>query len=201
MHTATVNESAIPVKPAGTRPRLDHLDLLRGAVMILMALDHVRDFISRDALLFDPTDLTQTGFALFLTRWITHFCAPVFCFLAGTGASLSCTRGKTKGELSRFLLTRGLWLVFLELTLVTFGWTFRINFHAFDGAVIWALGWSMVALSLLVFLPTWMVAAFGIVMIATHNLFDRLVPSAFGAWSWLWTVLHVSGPITISPET
>ncbi len=103
-----VNESAIPVKPAGVRPRLDGLDLLRGAVMIIMALDHTRDFFSRDAMLFDPTDLTKTDGWLFLTRWITHFCAPVFCFLAGTGAFLSLGRGKTKRDLSWYLVTRGL---------------------------------------------------------------------------------------------
>lgn len=197
---AVVNESAIPVKPAGVRPRLDGLDLLRGAVMIIMALDHVRDFLSRDALLFDPTDLTQTHGTLFLTRWITHFCAPVFCFLAGTGAFLSFSRGKTKGELAWFLSTRGFWLVLLELTLVQFGWTFRIDPHALSGAVIWALGWSMIVLAALIYLPVWGVATFGIVMIATHNLLDPIQPEAFGSWSWLWTVLHVQGPIQLSPD-
>ena len=97
-----VNPSAIPVKPAGVRPRIDSLDLLRGWIMIFMALDHVRDFFSHAALSFQPTDLTQTYPTLFFTRWITHFCAPVFCFLAGTGAFLSLSRGKTKGQLSYF---------------------------------------------------------------------------------------------------
>ncbi len=167
--------------------------------MIIMALDHVRDFLSRDALLFDPTDLTQTHGALFLTRWITHFCAPVFCFLAGTGAFLSLGRGKTKRDLSWFLLTRGLWLVLLELTVVQFSWTFRIDPHALGGAVIWALGWSMICLALLVHLPVWGVAGFGIAMIALHNSLDSISPEAFGSWSWLWTVLHVPGLIRMSP--
>ena len=195
-----VNPSAIPIKPAGIRPRLDSLDLLRGAVMILMALDHVRDFVSRDALAFDPLDLSRTNYAMFFTRWITHFCAPVFCFLAGTGAFLSCSRGKTRSDVSRFLFTRGLWLVLLELTLVQFGWTFRIDLHVFGGLVIWALGWSMVVLSVLVILPVWTVAAFGIVMIATHNLLDGVAPEAFGGWSWLWKILHLQGPVKIGPN-
>ncbi|MEO5721439.1 MAG: heparan-alpha-glucosaminide N-acetyltransferase domain-containing protein [Chthoniobacterales bacterium] len=194
-----VSESAIPIRPAGFRPRLDALDLLRGAIMIIMALDHVRDFLSRDALLFDPTDLTRTHGALFLTRLITHFCAPVFCFLAGTGAFLSLGRGKTTRDLSWFLFTRGFWLIFLELTLVQFGWTFRIDPHFLDGAVIWALGWSMVCLAALVHLPVWAVTTFGVVIIAGHNLLDPIRPEAFGGWAWLWQVLHVQSMIQIAP--
>jgi uncharacterized membrane protein len=194
-----VNESAIPVKPAGVRPRLDSVDLLRGWIMVLMALDHVRDFFSRESMLFDPTDLTKTYPALFFTRWITHFCAPVFFFLAGTGAFLSLGRGKTKADLSWFLVTRGLWLVLLELTLVQFGWTFRFNFHELVGLVIWALGWSMIALAGLIHLPVWGIAAFGVVMIAGHNLLDGIRPQAFGSLAWLWTVLHVQDGFAFAP--
>ena len=133
--------------------------------MVPMALDHTRDFSAMTPS-FRPLDLTQTYAALFLTRWITHFCAPVFCFLAGTAAFLSLTRGKTKTDLARFLITRGLWLVLLELTVMQFAWTFNFDIHSFGGGVIWALGWSMVALAALIYLPLWAIAAFGIVMIA-----------------------------------
>ncbi len=186
---------SVPQPQPAAKPRLDSVDALRGLVMIVMALDHTRDFFSKD-LSFDPTDLAKTYPALFLTRWITHYCAPVFIFLAGTGAFLSTTRGKTKQELSRFLLTRGLWLVFLELTWVRcFGWLFNFDYHFAMGIVIWAIGWSMVALAGLVFLPVRSIATFGLVMIASHNLFDSVLPDAFGKLGWLWRILHSGGVI------
>src|SRR5712692_9106376 len=110
----TIN--AEPAKPG--RQRVDSIDLLRGIVMVIMMLDHTRDYIHSGALLFDPLDLSQTTTSLFLTRWITHFCAPVFVFLAGTGAYLQLARGKSKRELSRFLISRGFWLIVLEVTVV-----------------------------------------------------------------------------------
>src|SRR6476659_6330595 len=115
-----VDYSPQPAEPSRRR-RVDSIDLLRGIVMVIMMLDHTRDFVHNAALQFDPTDLSRTNIALFFTRWITHFCAPVFVFLAGTGAYLQLARGKSKAELSRFLVTRGLWLIFLELTLVKLG--------------------------------------------------------------------------------
>lgn len=189
-----------PLKAAGAAPvavpartRLDSVDLLRGLVMVIMALDHTRDFFSRD-LSFDPTDLERTKLALFLTRWITHYCAPVFMFLAGTGAYLSTTRGKSRGELSWFLLTRGLWLVVLELTWVRcLGWLFNFDYHFSMGIVIWAIGWSMVVLAGLVWLPLRWIVLFGLLMIAGHNLFDSVPPDAFGGWGWLWKILHSGG--------
>ena len=180
------------------RPRLESVDLLRGLVMVLMALDHTRDFFTNVP--FNPLDLQQTSPALFLTRWITHFCAPVFVFLAGAGAFLSTTRGKTTSELSWFLFTRGLWLVLLELTYVNwFGWTFGISFHWFGMQVIWAIGWSMVVLAGLVWLSRPAILAFGLGMIVLHNALDVVRPESFGAWAGLWRVLHAPGVFEVAP--
>src|SRR6266516_3188529 len=158
-----------PAKPA--RRRIDSVDLLRGIVMVIMMLDHTRDFIHYGALLFDPLDLSKTTTTLFLTRWITHYCAPVFVFLAGTGAYLQFARGKSKSELSRFLVTRGLWLVVLEFTVVRFGVLFNPDYR-FLGVmqVIWVIGVSMIVLAALIHLPVKVIAGFGIAMIALHNL-------------------------------
>src|SRR5262249_16721699 len=148
----------------------DSVDRLRGLVMVLMALDHTKGYFL--GIPFDPLDLTQTTPALFFTRWISHLCAPTFLFLAGTGAYLAGRRGKTKPQLAWFLLTRGLWIVFLELTIVRLSWTFDPDLSGNNAGVLWAIGWSMVALAGLVFLPTWAVATIGIVMIAGHNRLD-----------------------------
>jgi uncharacterized membrane protein len=173
----------------GVRRRLDAVDLLRGIVMIMMALDHVRDHFSNAAV--DPTDLAHTTPALFLTRWVTHFCAPTFVLLAGVSAFLAGRRGRTTRELSRFLLTRGIWLVVLEATVVGMGWSFDPHFGWPALQVIWAIGVSMIVLSGLVFLPTPAIAGFGIALIAGHNLLDGIAPERFGAAAWLWSVLHV----------
>lgn len=185
-------------KLPGTRPRVESIDLLRGAVMVLMALDHVRDFFSE--VRFDPADLSQTTVALFFTRWVTHFCAPVFVFVAGTGAYLAASRGKTKRELSRFLITRGLWLVILEPTVIRFGWAFDLNFGSFFLGVIWAIGWSMIALAGLIYLPRWVVALVGVGMIATHNLLDGITPEQLGVWEGLWKVLHLQAIVEPMPS-
>lgn len=179
--------------------RIDSIDLLRGIVMVIMMLDHTRDFVHNAALVFDPTDLSRTHIALFFTRWITHFCAPVFVFLAGTGAYLQLARGKSKAELSRFLVTRGLWLIVLELTLVKVGITFNadIRFLGFL-QVIWVIGVSMIVLAVLIYLPKSVIAVFGLLMIALHNLLDNIhvqswrgpgtaIPSISGK---LWILLH-----------
>jgi len=175
--------------------RLESIDLLRGLVMVLMALDHTRDFFHNGVFLgIDPLDLNRTTPAIFLTRWITHFCAPVFVFLAGTGAYLSTTRGKSKHELSWFLLTRGIWLVVLEVTWVKcFGWTFAFDYSWVALIVIWALGCSMIVLAGLVFLPTWAIAAFGLALIVGHNAFDGVKPEDLGGFGPLWQVLHAGG--------
>jgi uncharacterized membrane protein len=181
------------------RARLDSVDFVRGVVMVVMALDHVRDFFHIYAKSFDPLDPSKTWTALFFTRWVTHFCAPTFVFLAGTGAFLSTHRGKTKPELARFLLTRGLWLVLLELTLVRFGWFFNFDYHVMIAQVIWAIGWSMVVLAGLVFLPVRAVAAVGLALIFLHNLLDGLSADSFGSFRWLWVLLHEQNVLTLRP--
>lgn len=163
--------------------------------MVLMALDHVRDFFSDTAFRFDPTDLTRTTPALFFTRWVTHFCAPVFVFLAGTAAHLSESRGKTKRELSRFLLTRGLFLIILDPTFIRYSWFWNFQARFTYGQVIWVLGWSMVIMAGLIHLPRWAIALFGTAMIAGHNLLDAINPEHLGSWSMLWYFLHVRGVI------
>jgi uncharacterized membrane protein len=163
--------------------------------MVLMALDHTRDFMSGPG--FPPEDLAHTNAALFFTRVITHFCAPVFAFLAGTGAFLATRRGKSIPELSRFFFTRGLWLVFLELTIIDFAWGFVPWVH---GGVIWGLGWSMVAMALIVRLPVRWIGALGLGMIASHNLLDRINPAALGKLSWLWIFLHTRDRIPITAD-
>lgn len=177
--------------PAPAASRLDSIDVLRGIVMVVMALDHVRDYFSSAE--FQPTDLSQTTAAYFLTRFVTHFCAPVFVFLAGTGAFLSGQRGRTRKQLALFLLTRGLWLVLLELTVMRVGWSFKYDVHFLSAIVIWAIGWSMVVLAALVFLPRAAILLFGLSMIAGHNAFDDVQGGV------LWGILHVQGPVVYAP--
>jgi uncharacterized membrane protein len=175
-----------------TRVRIEAIDVVRGVIMILMALDHVRDFFGNSGL--NPTDPATTTVPLFFTRWITHFCAPVFFLLTGTGAYLSL-RKQTKPELSRFLFTRGLWLIFLELTVTRcLGWQFNFDYHVTMLIVLWALGWAMIVLSILVYLPASVVTAFGVVMIATHNLLDSVDSS-----NPLWSILHSPNVIVNHP--
>ena len=185
-----------PQVPAGRR-RLDHVDLLRGLVMVIMVLDHARVYFTE--VRFDPTDLTRTDLALFATRWITHYCAPVFVFLAGASAWIAGTR-RTHGQLARFLLSRGLWLILLEVTVISFGWYFSTRWTMGARAqVIWAIGASMVVLAGLIHLPRAAVAAFGLALVVGHNLLDGVAPAAFGAFAPLWHVLHVPGPLGILP--
>jgi uncharacterized membrane protein len=174
-------------------PRLVSVDVLRGVAMVLMTLDHTRDFMSYRG--FPPEDMAHKNGALFFARVITHFCAPVFAFLAGTGAFLATSRGKSVSQVSRFFLTRGLWLVLLELTVIDFAWGFVPWAH---GGVIWGLGWSMVVMALIVRLPTRWTAALGLGMIAAHSLLDRINPAWSGRLSWLWMFLHSPGrtPVT-----
>ena len=167
------------------RARLDSVDILRGLVMVVMALDHTRDFFSNYA--GDPVDLGNASAGIFLTRWITHFCAPVFVFLAGAGAFLS---NKPKPELARFLVTRGLWLVFLELTVIRAGICFNLDYKFNFGQVIWVLGWSMIGLAALIWLPARIAGGIGVLIIALHNLLDPIRSQTLGNWKYVWMFLH-----------
>jgi len=174
--------------PHDTAPvRIASVDLMRGLVMIVMALDHVRDFFSPFP--YQPTDLSQASPALFLTRWITHFCAPTFIFLAGTSAWFYWRNsGATRASVQRFLLTRGLWLIVLELTVLNLFWNFALD--SFYVQVIWAIGCSMIVLALLLYLPYGAIVAFGLVLVFGHDLLDGIKPEAFGDYALLWGFLH-----------
>src|SRR5438105_1741594 len=170
MVTASASPAAINLTTeasivAAQIPRLVPVDVLRGLVMVIMSLDHTRHFLTNVP--FPPELLAKTYAALFVTRFITHYCAPVFSFLAGTGSFLATSRGKSVQQVSWFFLTRGLWLVLLELTIVDFSWTF-VPWAA--AGVLWILGWSMVAMALIVRLPVRWIAVFG---------WERLQPTIY----------------------
>ncbi|MGE0127893.1 MAG: DUF1624 domain-containing protein [Blastocatellales bacterium] len=200
-------QTELPASSAYIKKRVDAVDLLRGIVMAIMLLDHTREFVHRDVLNFDPSDMTKTNTLLFFTRWVTHFCAPVFVFLAGTGAFLQGARGKSKAELSKFLVTRGLWLILLEVTLIRVIVWFNVDYHfALMLQVIWAIGVSMIALAALIHLSLRTVAVISIAMIVLHNALDliRVSPPAPGTagpgfWASVWMVFHQPGIIFFTP--
>lgn len=178
--------------------RIISIDIVRGAVMLLMAIDHVRVYSGLPA--GGPTP------GIFLTRWITHFVAPSFIFLAGTAAFLHGRKLAGRGALALFLLSRGLWLVFLELTILRVAWTFNFDFsHYLLAGVIWVIGWCMVLLAGLIFLPLPALAAFGLAVVLGHNVLDyysqTLLPALQNShWSWLWQVLYFGGPIQLGEQ-
>jgi uncharacterized membrane protein len=182
---------AIAAKPAPAQ-RVQSVDALRGAIMMLMAIDHIRDFIARSAMEFLPTDLTRTTPAIFFTRWITHFCAPVFMLTAGLGAFFWMTRGHhSRPQLSRFLILRGLWLIVLEVTILR---VILLSALSYRGEVVilmilWAIGCSMIALAALIYLPVRVLAALSIAIIALHNRLDPIKANR-GPFAWLWEILH-----------
>jgi uncharacterized membrane protein len=153
--------------------RIGSIDLLRGLIMIIMALDHTREYFNADAFIFDPLDLEKTTIPLFFTRWITHLCAPIFVLLAGTSIYLSGQR-KTKQQLAVFLMKRGIWLIFLEIIVVNFSWFFDIHFSYILLGVIWTLGVSMICMAGLIFIPKKWLLAIGIIFIITHYKIDRI---------------------------
>jgi uncharacterized membrane protein len=181
----------------GGARRLDSIDMLRGLVIALMVLDHVRDFFHFDAFLFDPTDPTKTTPLLFATRWITHLCAPTFVFLSGVSIFLQRANGKTGAALSGFLITRGLWLIVLEVTLITFGFNFGPPIVFLQ--VIWAIGIGMVLMAALVRVsPTW-VLALGVVIVAGHGLLGGIDAADFGSLGFLWQMTMEPGVPSFAP--
>ena len=190
-------KSAAPTRSGGSaatdleRPaRIVSVDVLRGLVMAVMALDHTRDFFSNTG--FNPRDVTEP--ALFLTRWVTHICAPTFIFLAGLSAFLY-GRGRKVRDLSRFLLIRGLWLILIDFTLIKFGWRFEFDLFRMTGGIIFVIGISMIALAALVWLPRWVIAGLTLIMIAGHNMLDSIRADELGGASWAWRLLHEPGRI------
>ncbi|HEY2806700.1 MAG TPA: heparan-alpha-glucosaminide N-acetyltransferase domain-containing protein [Gemmatimonadales bacterium] len=178
--------------------RLTSIDAVRGLIMIIMALDHVRDFIHRAAASESPTNLATTTPILFMTRWVTHICAPMFMVTAGMGAFLWWQQGRTRRELSTFLLTRGLWLIVLEVTVMRLAYDFDIaqSYPVFL-IVLYVLGLCMVTLAALIWLPLRVLAAVSVATIALHNILDRFSAAQFGSYAWIWNLLHQSGVFTV----
>lgn len=170
--------------------RVASLDLFRGAIILLMALDHVRMYFGYGTWYSEPTDLLTTTPLLFFTRWITHFCAPIFVFLAGTSAFLVGVRKENVRELARYLCTRGLWLIFVEIVIVNLAWTFDLTYSFIILQVIWAIGISMLILSVLVFLQDQWILVIGLILVFGHNALDNIQMHGSGFKDLLWYTLH-----------
>src|SRR5436190_5159797 len=183
---------APPVVSTSRYSRVASIDLLRGIVMIIMALDHVRDYFHNEAFVYSPEDLAHTSVLLFFTRWITHFCAPVFIFLAGTSAYLY-GMNRSKKQLSMFLFTRGLWLVFAELFIVNLFRTFNPHYDFFNLQVIWATGLCMMALSAMIYMNINVIALTGIVLIFGHNVLDGVHGTGNNIVALIWAIVHEPG--------
>jgi uncharacterized membrane protein len=191
-------KSATPASLAKPGTRLLSIDALRGLVMIIMALDHVRDFFHADAMVFSPTDLARTTPVLFFTRWMTHYCLPVFMFAAGMGVYLY-GRSHSKGELSRFLWTRGLWFIALELTVMRFAYNFNFSLRFLILLLIlWIFGICLLAMAVLVYVPMRWLAALSVAVIVLHNCLDTLRAQQFGPAAWAWNLLHQPGVIPLA---
>jgi len=181
------------LRRAAPPARVRSIDIVRGAVMVLMALDHVRDWVTN--VRFQPEDLARSSAALFATRWVTHFCAPSFFFLAGVGIGLARSKNNSRRDerLTRFLIARGLWLLILELVITPIGWQFGFQLIPAFALVLWALAWSMIAMALLIRIRPDVLAVLALVMIGGHNLFDSVRADGSGALAILWRLLHVPG--------
>jgi len=169
--------------------RIQSIDLLRGVIMVVMALDHVRDYFHLGAFNYDPVNMETTNPVLFFTRFITHYCAPNFIFLAGTSAFLYGAK-KTKKELSKFLVSRGLWLIFVEVVIMNFLWWFDISYGFVNLQVIWAIGICMILLGLIIYLPIKWILILGLLMVFGHNFFDGIVMQGTSFESIIWYVMH-----------
>jgi uncharacterized membrane protein len=195
LESPTAANSAKPTSPGA---RLLSVDALRGLVMVIMALDHVRDFFHADAMLFSPTDLSRTTPVLFFTRWITHYCLPVFMFSAGMGVYFY-GRGHSRGQLSRFLWTRGLWFIALELTVMRFAYNFNFSLRFLILLLIlWIFGICMIAMAALVYVPMRWLAALSVAAILLHNCLDGIRAQQFGSAAWVWNLLHQPGVIPVA---
>ncbi|HTL08875.1 MAG TPA: heparan-alpha-glucosaminide N-acetyltransferase domain-containing protein [Chitinophagaceae bacterium] len=190
MHTTRLQHTvSTAVNKPLQKERITSIDLLRAVVMIIMALDHVRAYFHRDAFLYSPTDLGKTNLLLFFTRFITHYCAPVFVLLAGIAAYLH-GRKRSKAQLSFYLLTRGGWLLLAELFIVTLGWSFNLAYPFFNLQVIWAIGISMIFLSVLVYMPRTYLFIISLLLIAMHNLLDTVHVPGHSFMAVVWSLLH-----------
>jgi len=189
-----------PAARLQSAPRLQSIDVLRGSVMVLMALDHVRDFFHSSAAAFSPTDLTRTTPVLFLTRWVTHFCLPVFMFAAGMGAFLWWRRSnRSRGQLSRFLWTRGLWFIALELTVMQLAYNFNFSSrYLILMLILWIFGACMILMAALIYLPLRVLAVASVAVIALHNCLDGISASRFGSAGWVWNLVHQPGVLSIA---
>jgi len=180
-------------------PRIASLDVVRGLIMVLMALDHARDFFHIDAFRFAPEDLQESNLTLFFTRWITHLCAPLFLLLAGISISLYQEK-KNAREASSYVFFRGLWMVFLELTLIQFAWHFTIHTNHILGAVIWVIGWSMVLMAVFVYLPKWLAGTIALLILVLHNTLDTLVFDQSVVSKLTWSFLHVASKTALNEQ-
>jgi uncharacterized membrane protein len=181
------------------RQRISAVDVARGLIMVIMALDHTRDYFHADAFVFDPTNLEKTNTALFFTRWITHFCMPGFVFLSGLSASISLQR-KSKAELSLYLLRRGIWLVILEFTVLRFGYFFNFYFDVTILSVLWVFGICMMLLAALIHLPVRAILILGLMIVSGHNLLsgDSVEPTSI--WVAPWTIFMSIGFLPVTPN-
>ncbi len=191
-------ESTITLK--NSRKRISSIDILRGLVIILMAVDHIRDMWALEP--FAPENISETSAGYFFTRWITHFCAPVFVFLAGTSIYLYLQKVKDKNVVSTFLVKRGLWLVLVEIIIINWAWSWKMiwNSWGFFLQVIWAIGVAMIAMALLIRLSNKILLIVSMLIIFGHNLLNAITPNDLGSFDWFWKIFHEQGWIPFASD-